>query len=203
MEYKLLQSLLCEIDRMGWLVHVFFRDRENFMLSKSVIEMLNQGIMLLDSVSEEQYCEKSAAAYNASLGGHYRHVIDHLSVLIDGLKDGVVNYDKRQRAVGIETKIDVAKAKTQELLGQWILISEEEMQRPIEVVSKVSYADGEGTSVMSTVGREAMYVVIHGVHHYALIGVMCHLLGVELPAGFGVAPSTVAHEKKQQLSAAK
>jgi len=41
-----------------------------------------------------------------------------------------------------------------------------------------------------------MYAVAHAVHHYALIGVMAGIMGVELPAGFGVAPSTLKHQSK-------
>jgi hypothetical protein len=39
-----------------------------------------------------------------------------------------------------------------------------------------------------------MYSVAHAVHHYALIGVMGGLLNLRLPAGFGVAPSTLKHQ---------
>jgi hypothetical protein len=39
-----------------------------------------------------------------------------------------------------------------------------------------------------------MYVVAHAVHHYALIGIMGGLMGMKMPAGFGVAPSTVKHQ---------
>lgn len=172
------------------------------MLKKSVTEMLNQGLMLLNSINEEQYRRKSQAAYGASLGGHYRHVIDHLSVLLGGLDARVINYDLRQRDVGVETDLYIAQQKTQDLADAWNLISDEELNQTVEVVSKVSYAGCDAASVQSTVGREAMYVVIHGVHHYALIGVMCNMMEIELPVGFGVAPSTVAHEQKQELTAA-
>jgi len=40
-----------------------------------------------------------------------------------------------------------------------------------------------------------MYAVVHAIHHYALISVMCHLLEIPLPEGFGVAPSTLKHQK--------
>jgi hypothetical protein len=39
-----------------------------------------------------------------------------------------------------------------------------------------------------------MYSVAHAVHHYALIGVMGGLMGFTMPAGFGVAPSTLKHQ---------
>jgi hypothetical protein len=38
-----------------------------------------------------------------------------------------------------------------------------------------------------------MYAVAHAVHHYALIGVIGGLMGLSMPAGFGIAPSTLKH----------
>ena len=48
----------------------------------------------------------------------------------------------------------------------------------------------------SAVGREIMYAVAHAVHHYALIGIMAGIMGVQMPPGFGVAPSTVKHQRE-------
>ena len=41
-----------------------------------------------------------------------------------------------------------------------------------------------------------MYSVAHAVHHYALIGVMGGVMGLALPPGFGVAPSTLKHQRE-------
>jgi hypothetical protein len=38
-----------------------------------------------------------------------------------------------------------------------------------------------------------MYAVAHAIHHYALIAVMCGLMKMPVPAGFGVAPSTLKY----------
>ena len=40
-----------------------------------------------------------------------------------------------------------------------------------------------------------MYAVAHAIHHYALLGIMCGLMGIRVPAGFGVAPSTLQHRE--------
>jgi hypothetical protein len=39
-----------------------------------------------------------------------------------------------------------------------------------------------------------MYAVVHAVHHYALIGIMGGIMGLRMPPGFGVAPSTLKHQ---------
>lgn len=166
-------------------------------LTQSVSEMLEQGICFLDSITDVDYTEQNPEAYDASIGGHYRHVIDHVMVLLESLADQRVNYDHRKRDEGIESCREIAKARTQELLTQWNTLTEDQMGDAIDVVGKVSYGGGDASAtVQSTLGREAMYVVIHGVHHFALIGVVCHLRGIAMPQGFGVAPSTVEHKRK-------
>lgn len=171
-------------------------------LTQSVSQMLSEGIKFLDSLTDADYSDKNPEVYNASIGGHYRHVIDHVVVLLAGLADQRVNYDKRQRDEGVENDRILARAKTQELLDVWNELKESQMADVIDVIGKVTYGGGDASScVQSTLGREAMYVVIHGVHHFALIGVICNLRGIPMPEGFGIAPSTVEHQKK--LSAAK
>jgi hypothetical protein len=59
----------------------------------------------------------------------------------------------------------------------------------------VSYVHGDSSVTGSTYGREFVYSIAHAIHHYALISVMARLTQTELPPGFGVAPSTLAHRK--------
>jgi hypothetical protein len=47
-----------------------------------------------------------------------------------------------------------------------------------------------------------MYSIAHAVHHYALIGLMAGVMGLKLPAGFGIAPSTLKHQADTQPVAA-
>ena len=60
---------------------------------------------------------------------------------------------------------------------------------------EVSYEPGNSPVTQSSLGRELVYAIAHGIHHYALISVMARLLNAELPPHFGVAPSTVAHQR--------
>jgi hypothetical protein len=72
---------------------------------------------------------------------------------------------------------------------------------PINVRSRVNYELDAAPSIGSTVGRELMYAVAHTIHHYALIAVMCGMLEVPVPQGFGVAPSTLKYHAEQPKAA--
>ena len=164
------------------------------LILHGVSEVLRQGEMLLRALDDAAYRTRVPAAFNASVGGHYRHCLDHFQSLLDALDADEVNYDHRKRDARIETDRAFAIAETRRIFNACDWLPAEWLHRTIRVRSKVSYGDGEAPVMPSTLGREIMYAVAHAIHHYALIGVMCGLLGVPLPAGFGVAPSTLQHQ---------
>jgi hypothetical protein len=164
---------------------------DNQVLIASVIEVLNQGEALLSEIENENYIQKLPAAFNASIGGHYRHCLDHFRSLLDSASAGNLNYDHRERGTLVENDRFAALNATRELRAGYQRLSAACLSRELNVTCKTSYATAGSQVSPSTVGREIMYVVAHAVHHYALIGIMAGLIGLKMPTGFGVAPSTV------------
>ena len=166
-------------------------DRE---LIQSVIETLRQGEILLAELSNENYTCKVAVAFNASIGGHYRHCLDHFNTLFEAVAAGDLNYDSRERGTLIENDHFAALNATRELRAGFEKLNPDFLARHLNVTCKTSYSTSGSQVSPSTVRREVMYAVAHAVHHYALIGVMGAIMGVAMPAGFGVAPSTLKHQ---------
>jgi hypothetical protein len=171
-------------------------------LIQSVIETLAQGESLLMQLSDEHYTRKVAVAFSASVGGHYRHCLDHFRSLLDSAVQGDLNYDHRERGTLVEHDRFAALNATRELREGYERLEPELLLRTLSVTCKTSYATDGSQASPSTVGREIMYSVAHAVHHYALIGVMCGVMGLKMPAGFGVAPSTVKHQNEAASAAA-
>lgn len=167
---------------------------ESEILIQSVIETLDQGETLLGGIDDTQYVAHVPVAFNASIGGHYRHCLDHFRSLLDAARVGDLNYDQRERGTLVETDRFAALNATRELRAAYLRLPANFTMRPLAVTCKTSYAARDSQTAPSTVGREIMYAVAHAVHHYALIGIMAGLLEVKLPAGFGVAPSTLRHQ---------
>jgi len=163
-------------------------------LIQSVIETLAQGESLLVQLTDEEYTRKVAVAFNASVGGHYRHCLDHFRSLLDSAMQGDLNYDHRERGTLIEHDRFAALNATRELRDAYERFDPDLLARPLCVTCKTSYSTKDSQASSSTVGREIMYSVAHAVHHYALIGVMCGVMGLKMPVGFGVAPSTLKHQ---------
>lgn len=166
------------------------------LILHGVADVLRQGESLLRALDDATYSRHLPAAFDASVGGHYRHCLDHFQSLLDALEAEEVNYDRRQRDPRIETQRDFAVSETRRIFRGCEAIADDWLARPILVRTKVSYSDASAPAMPSTFGRELMYAVAHAIHHYALIGVMCGLMEVPVPAGFGVAPSTLEHKER-------
>jgi len=175
---------------------------ENRELVQSVIETLRQGEALLLEISDEAYTRKVEIAFNASIGGHYRHCLDHFRSLLDAAATGDLNYDHRERGTPVENDRFAALNATRELREGYEKLDSIFIPRLLMVTCKTSYSTSGSQVSPSTIGREIMYSVAHAVHHYALIGVMGGIMGLPMPAGFGVAPSTLSHQAQAARIAA-
>jgi hypothetical protein len=171
-------------------------------LVQSVVEVLRQGEVLLTEITDENYTHTVAVAFNASIGGHYRHCLDHFRTLVEAAAAGDLNYDHRERGTLVENDRFAALNATRELRATYEKLNPDFLLRRLNVTCKTSYATSGSQASPSTVGREVMYAVAHAVHHYALIGVMAGIMKITLPAGFGVAPSTLKHQAETAKAAA-
>jgi len=170
-------------------------------LIQSVVEALQQGEALLTEISDEDYNRKVPVAFNASIGGHYRHCLDHFRTLLEATTASDLNYDHRERGTLVETDRFAALNATRELREGYAKLDPDFLPHSLAVTCKTTYSTSGSQVAPSTVGREIMYSVAHAVHHYALIGVMGGITGLKLPPGFGVAPSTLKHQAETATAA--
>src|ERR1700744_6383775 len=166
---------------------------EQCLLIGSLVEILNQRERLLMNMDDENYVRKLPAAFDASIGSPSSHCLDHFQSLLGAAAAGVLNYDRRERNPLVEKDRFAALNVTRALREQFQQLETRQLERIFQVTCKTSYASSDSPASTSSVSREIMYVVAHAVHHYALIGMMGNLMGLALPPGFGVAPSTLKH----------
>ena len=162
-------------------------------LNVAVKDVLRQGCTFLDRVSDEVYSRRLEATFAASLGAHYRHVLDHFLCLAEGIRTGQVNYDQRRRNPQLENSVRCARLATEGLIDELGGLSHEVLGRECIVSYSVGYGEGEAEPVRSNLAREVMFCVGHAIHHYAIFRLLCAGVGVNLPYEFGVAPSTLKH----------
>ena len=167
-------------------------------LVRAVEDVLLQGREFLNTVDAEAFTWKDQQGCGASIGMHYRHVLEHFQCLLDGLASGKINYDHRLRSSELEGSVAVALLATDDLIDRFGAVSEETLRGECSVSYSVGTTEDLEEEVRSTLAREVMSCVGHATHHYALLKPLCAKLGVRLPYEFGVAPSTLKHMQSRE-----
>ena len=162
-------------------------------LVEAAQDVLLQGLHLLFQMDDHKYARVAPEPFNASIGGHFRHILEHFHCLIEGLPAGVVNYDARRRNPRIENEVTYGSIATCDILRAIKNWSVEILDRECKTVSSVAY-HGEAARLESNIGRELAYCIHHAIHHYAIIRLICNELDVAIPKDFGYAPSTLKHQ---------
>ena len=162
-------------------------------LARATEDVLQQGLALLFELNGESFAAVAPEPYSASIGQHYRHVLDHFLCLAEGIRTGQVNYDQRRRNPQLESSVTCARLVTEGLIDDFGNVSHEVLQRECAVTYSVGYGETEAGAVRSNLAREVMFCVGHAIHHYAILRLLCAGIGVKLPYEFGVAPSTLKH----------
>jgi uncharacterized damage-inducible protein DinB len=157
--------------------------------------VLAQLAEVVDSLEDEQYTRKGLAHLGASVGGHVRHCLDHVSALLAGIETGVVDYEKRERGGDIETCRSAALGLMKDLDARLVDIGDTSPAAPMSTIVMLA-ADDAPLKSTSTFGRECGFVLSHTIHHSAMIGAMVRDMGGEVPEHFGYAPGTVAFLKR-------
>ena len=161
------------------------------------LAVIRQGIAFLGAIGDERYAARVAVAYNASVGGHMRHIIEHYLGFLNGLEDGALDYEKRARDPLIESSSAYAADTLAAIADRLQEVADRATDRALCVHAETS----ETTVAASSVLRELEFLLSHTIHHYALVAVMARLQGFEPAAGFGIAPSTLKFQQAQQPTA--
>lgn len=163
--------------------------------------LLDQTGRLLADVSVEDYTRPGNERGTGSIGGHVRHVLDHIRALVRArAEQDAIDYDARERGTRVEHEPEVARAETQQLLGDVQKAGlDARLSDPIRVRTLVQ-PDAEPLQSDSTVGRELAFVVSHTIHHQAMIADLLKRQGGRVPDDFGYAPGTVQHFQRTQCA---
>lgn len=166
------------------------------------IGLLEQGIDLLRVLDGALY---GASGETSGVGAHVRHCIDCYRCFlrgVAGLEAGgpaavcEIDYDARERQAAIEADPAAALRTLIEIADELACLEVSDTQA-VEV--RVDQPPGSAAPAAlqgSTVGRELQFLISHTTHHYALIALLLKSRGVALEPGFGVAPSTLAHQRR-------
>ena len=164
--------------------------KEQVAMIKSQIIILQQAQQYLESVTEEQYTEVITPFFMSSAGAHMRHILDHYYSIINGLKEGLIDYDKRSRGGTIETKLTAAKGAISEISDFLNKLTDEQLKQTVKLSTEISVEDKNVAIVDTTVAREIIFAGSHTVHHLATIKHIAQMQNIEVNKDLGIAPAT-------------
>jgi hypothetical protein len=157
-------------------------------------EILTEQQNLLRKISAKMYTHNIPSLDGSTIGGHTRHIIEFLEILLNSYHTNQINYDERQRNLELEKNPEKAIQAISEILSNINLPNKNLMMH--QTVGNVSL------EIPTNFFRELLYNIEHCIHHQALIKVafneikMSHLLN----KNFGIAPSTIQYRETQNLN---
>ena len=159
-------------------------------------EISTQLLSLLNQLDNTSYSQNLKILSNASIGQHFRHILDFYNCLIIGAATGRIDYAKRARNPQIETDIAFTKCFLEEMCKKMAKLEESQtIELSVDVLEEEN-----AYFVPSSIGRELLYAFDHTIHHLAIIkiGVENHFPNIQLSQELGVAPSTLKYRNQQQ-----
>lgn len=155
--------------------------------------ILDQCAAFLGEVPGTSYTAPSNALAGGTIGKHARHVLDHFRAALTTPACDPIDYDCRHRGTLVETDRDAARTEIEALRS--IVQALDETGMNTEVITRVMLSgSGETADLRSTLGRELFFATHHAIHHHAMMKSIGREFGIEAPAGFGTAPSTIHYE---------
>ena len=161
-----------------------------------ITRTVQQAVELLRELPVSLYVKFDAPAYESTIGAHLRHNIDHYHSFIEGVSNGKVDYDHRNRDQRLETDIKSSIAVLGSVIANLSEMAPESLEDRVLVRMDCG---GDAVWSQSSVRRELQFLLSHTVHHYAIIAMICRLNGHQPSADFGVAPSTLKFHDSQQI----
>lgn len=170
---------------------------ESQALVRALTHTLGHIQSFLEHIPEQAFSQPLNIFNQSSIGQHTRHVIEFLQCLIHQCQceDRVINYEKRQRDKAIEEVPAQAMAAIQEVVKAL-----ESETLPQNLILETQYGSHLPVHrVETTLEREIIYNIEHAIHHLAMIRIGLQVVApdLDIPRGFGVAPSTIRYRKPQ------
>jgi hypothetical protein len=159
--------------------------------NKAIIFQLTD---LIKQFSKEDYSLKLEVFNGASIGMHIRHILEFYTCFLEQKNNHQICYDNRKRQLKYEINTSVSIEKFEEIQS---LINNLEINKLLKIKTNSGTEEDDNDFVNSSIGRELLYILDHAIHHMALIkiGIQLNFVNITFSDGFGIAPSTIRHNK--------
>jgi len=161
-------------------------------MSQAIIDAasanLERAEQLIRQLDDDSYANASTGPYFSSIGSHVRHILDVFSCVIEGAESGVVDLTQRERGTAAERDRDEGLEYLRTVIRELAPLAAADPATPVRMLDDLGMGKQE---IPSTLGAGLCQAHSHAIHHYACIGYLLHLQGLDLPdLAFGYNPTT-------------
>ena len=154
-------------------------------LLETATDVLLQGLHLLFQLDDRAYTRVAPAPYSASIGSHFRRVLDRLQCLVTGFRPGEIDYDAPERNARVEQEVAYASVACCDLLRAFKRFTKDTLTKSCVVVCSGATERHRSSHAESTIGRELEYCIGHALHHFDVIRLICEAMRIRVPEEFG------------------
>jgi len=147
---------------------------------------------LFRQLPSQVYSRPNEILSKATIGQHFRHILEFYICLERGSQAGTICYDDRDRDQLIETNMDYAIHNIEEVIG---FLRRVHHDRLLTMMGNYAVESDDKTTLQTSLYRELAYALDHTVHHLAIVKIALSSENIEVDNNFGVAPSTTRHRK--------
>ena len=165
---------------------------------KGLLHLSREITDILGQINPEDYSAPLDLLNGASLGQHFRHILDFFHCLALAGENGVVDYANRERNPAAEADPHYTAKAFEHVLNKI-----ERMDEATFLQMRADFRDiteEQRTLYPTSAGREMTFVHDHAIHHLAMIniGIKEYCPYISRPEYFGVAPSTIKYRMDQE-----
>lgn len=164
------------------------------------LKVANQEIVLqicdvIKQLTTDEYSEKLNILSGSSIGMHVRHILEFYSCFLRNVEQQKICYDNRERKLIFEVDPTSTIEEFSDISNKIGSLNE---NTELNLSFNPSQTTSEPQEIKSSVARELLYTMDHSIHHMALIkiAILYNFQHLSFPDSFGVAPSTLRHQKQ-------
>jgi hypothetical protein len=174
---------------------IIFLSLQTSFMTTYCLDNLMQIKALVSCISNETYKKPCKHLFKSSIGQHIRHALEFYKCLLEGIENGVVNYDERRR----DHELEISTAKAEKLVI-YLELQLKSIKHNLPLKIKANYTNENigNICLSSSLYRELSFCLEHSIHHLAFVKTGLQELDCLklIDKDFGIAPSTLRHHKQ-------
>lgn len=156
--------------------------------------LLDELEMVLAQLQDAEFSRPLEIYSGSTIGQHSRHIIEFYQCFLGQIPNGVIDYDLRERNITIELSVANAIEAIRQIQQQ---LQQLTTDQPLKLKVCFDEKETHGDMVATTISRELVGNIEHAIHHMAIIRIGLKFIGadINIPADFGIAPSTIRYRE--------